>query len=77
MMTSTVRNTRDAQHTATAISSPDQLSSAGHEVELGAARDRSCLNLRRMSGPQTATDVDCGGCHQGGLATSITGMKAL
>lgn len=42
MMTSTVRKTREAQHTATMITSPDhQLSSAGHEVELGAGAERS------------------------------------
>lgn len=46
MMTSTVRKSREAQHTAMTITSPDhQLSSAGHEVELGAERDGGSLSL--------------------------------
>ena len=51
MMTSTVRNTREAQHTAMTITSPDhQLSSAGHEVALGAERGRSSLSVPWMCG---------------------------
>lgn len=42
MMTRTVRNTREAQTTATMITRPDhQLSSAGQEVELGAGAESS------------------------------------
>ena len=50
MMTSTVRNSREAQHTAMTVTSPDhQLSSGGHEVELGAERDESSLSVPCMS----------------------------
>lgn len=49
-MTSTVRNTREAQTTATTIASPDhQLSSVGHEVELGAERDQRLSLSERAS----------------------------